>query len=168
MKRTLALAGLLVLCQLSGPARAQSREDIVKRFAGMWRLVSTSQRLADGTTRQGSNVAYAMFDSAATHMCFISMNRNRPRWKSETAPTPEEELSAARSFGAYCGTVEIHPKEGFIVRHYEINKNPNAVGKATKRWYTFHGAKRMTLRIDDQELRAPVVESTLTWERVVK
>ena len=168
MKRTLAWSILLVLWQLNGPTRAQSREDIAKRFAGMWRLVSTSQRLADGTTRQGSNVAYVMFDTDAGHMCFVSMNRNRPRWKSETAPTPEEELSAARGFGAYCGTVEIYPKEGFIVRHYEINKNPNAVGRATKRWYTFQGTNRMSLRIDTRELKAPVVESTLTWERVGK
>ena len=134
MKRILAWSILLILCQLNGPTRAQSREDIAKRFAGMWRLVSTSQRLADGTTRQGSNVAYVMFDTDAGHMCFVSMDPNRPRWKSETAPTPAERLSVTRGFGAYCATVEIHAKEGFIVRHYEINQNPNAVGKATKRW----------------------------------
>ena len=26
-----------------------------------------------------------------------------------------------------------------MVRHYEINQTPNAVGGATKRWYTFQG-----------------------------
>jgi hypothetical protein len=109
-----------------------------------------------------------MFDTDAGHMCFVSMDPNRPRWKSETAPTPEERLSAARGFGAYCSTVEIHAKEGFIVRRYEINQNPNAVGKATKRWYTFQGTNRMSLRIDTPELNSPVVESTLIWERVVK
>jgi hypothetical protein len=127
------------------------------------------QRLADGTTREGANsVAYAMFDSNATHMCFISMNPNRPRWKSEAAPTPEEGSSAIKGFGAYCGTVEIHAKEGFIVRNYEINQSPNAVGQVTKRWYKFEGANRMSLRIDPSELAAPVVENTLIWERVVK
>ena len=108
------------------------------------------------------------FDSNATHMCFVSMNPNRPRWKSETAPTPEEGLSAIKGFGAYCGTVEIHAKEGFIVRHYEINQSPNAVGKVTKRWYTFQGTNRMSLRIDTPELTSPVVENTLIWERVGK
>jgi len=149
--------------------RAQSADEIAKRFAGMWRLVSNPQRLADGTTREGSNsVAYAMFDSNASHMCFVSMNPNRPRWKSETAPTPEEGLSAIKGFGAYCGTVEIHAKEGFIVRNYEINQTPNAVGKATKRWYTFQGNNRMSLRIDAPERTAPIVENTLIWERVGK
>jgi hypothetical protein len=160
---------LLVLGQFNSTLRAQSRDEIAKQFAGMWRLVSNPQRLADGTTREGSNsVAYAMFDSNASHMCFVSMNPNRLRWKSETAPTPEEGLSAIKGFGAYCGTVEIHAKEGFIVRNYEINQTPNAVGKATKRWYTFQGNNRMSLRIDAAELTAPIAENTLIWERVAK
>ena len=169
MKQTVAWSIFLLLGQFSGTLRAQSQDAIAKQFAGMWRLVSNPQRLADGTTREGANsVAYAMFDSDATHMCFISMNPNRPRWKSEAAPTPEEGLAALRGFGAYCGTVEIHTKEGFIVRNYEINQSPNAVGKVTKRWYTFQGNNRMSLRIDPPELTAPVVENTLIWERVVK
>lgn len=169
MKKAAAWSILLVLGQLDSPSRAQSRDDIAKQLAGMWRLASNPQRLADGTSRQGShNVAYVVFDTDARHMCYVSMNPNRPRWKSETAPTPEEELSAIRGFGAYCATVEIHAKEGFILRHYEIDKNPNAVGRATKRWYTFQGTNRLSLRFDPPELKLPVVENTLIWERVAK
>lgn len=129
MKKLVAVPILLLFGLLFGPlnntSRAQSQEAIAKQFAGMWRLVSNPQRLADGTTRQGANsAAYVFFDAHAHHMCFISMNPNRPRWSSETAPTPEEGLSAIRGFGAYCATVEIHPKEGFIVRQYEINQTP--------------------------------------------
>jgi hypothetical protein len=172
MKTAIGAIGLAI-CLLLGPlssvACAQSQKDIAKNLAGMWRLVSNPQKLADGTARQGANsVAYAFFDAAATHMCFTSMNPNRPQWKSETAPTPEEGLSAIRGFGAYCATIEIHPKEGFLLRHYEIDQNPNAVGKMTKRWYTFQGPNRLTLRVDSAELNAPVVENTLIWERVGK
>ena len=169
MKKTVAWSILLVLGQINNTSRGQSQGDVARQFAGMWRLVSNPQRLADGTTRQGSNsVAYAFFDANASHMCFLSMNPGRPSWKSETAPTPEEGLSAIKGFGAYCGTVEIHAKEGFMVRHYEINQTPNAVGRATKRWYTFQGTDRMSLRVDASELNPPVVESTFVWERVVK
>jgi hypothetical protein len=168
MKKTIAWSILLVLGAFNSTSRAQSPDDIAKQLAGMWRLVSNPQRLADGTTRQSSNSAYFFFDKDAGHMCYISMNPNRPRWKSENAPTPEERLSAMTGFGAYCGTVEIHAKEGFIVRNYELHNNPNAVGRVTKRWYTFQGPNRMSLRIDSQELNPPVVESTLNWERVVK
>ena len=107
MKKTVAWSIFLVLGQLNSTSRAQSQDDIAKQFAGMWRLVSNPQRLADGTTRQGSNrVAYVMFDTDAGHMCFVSMDPKRPRWKSETAPTPEERLSATGGFGAYCATVD--------------------------------------------------------------
>jgi hypothetical protein len=100
MKKTVAWSIFLVLGQLNSTSRAQSQDDIAKRFAGMWRLVANPQRLADGMTRQGSNsVAYVMFDTDAGQMCFVSMDPNRPRWKSETAPTPEERLSVAPSRG---------------------------------------------------------------------
>ncbi len=155
MKKTVICSILLVLGQLSSTSRAQSQEDIAKQLAGMWRLVSNTQRLADGTTREGSNsVGYAFFDANASHMCFLSMK--------------EEGLSAIRGLGAYCATIEIHAKEGFMIRHYEINQIPNAVGRATKRWYTFQGIDRMSLRVDSSELNLPLVESTFVWERVVK
>jgi len=80
MKKTVICSILLVLGQLSSTSRAQSQEDIAKQLAGMWRLVSNTQRLADGTTREGSNsVGYAFFDANASHMCFLSMNPSRPR-----------------------------------------------------------------------------------------
>ena len=73
------------------------------------------------------------------HMCYVSMNPNRPRWKSEAAPTPEEALSAITGLGAYCAAVEIHAKEGFVIHHVEIERSPNFVGRARKRWFTFKG-----------------------------
>jgi len=169
MKKTGISSILLALGQFHSTGRAQSQEEIAKQFTGMWRLISNPQLLVDGTTREGSNsVGYAFFDANAGHMCFLSMNPNRPKWKSEGTPTPEEGLSAIRGFGAYCATIEIHATEGFMIRHYEINQTPNAVGRATKRWYTFQGTDRMSLRVDPSELNKPVVESTFVWERVVR
>jgi len=169
MKNALAVSLFLFLGVVSSTLSAQSQNAVAKNFAGMWRLVSNPQRLADGTTRQGANsMAYAFFDADASHMCFISMDPKRPLWKSEAAPAPEEALSALRGFGAYCATIEIHSKEGFLARKYEINQDPNAVGKATKRWYTFQGKNRLTLRVDAPELNPPVVDNTLIWERVGK
>ncbi len=167
MKKTVAWSIFLVLGQFHSTSRAQSQSDIARQFAGMWRLVSNPQRLTDGTTRQGPNsVGYAFFDANAGRMCFLSMNPKRPQWKSQSTPTAEEGLSAIKGFGAYCATIEIHANEGFMVRHYEINQTPNAVGRATKRWYSFQGTDRMSLRVDASELNPPVVENTFVWERV--
>src|SRR2546422_11523478 len=91
MKKTVIWSILLVLGQLSSTSRAQSQEDIAKQLAGMWRLVSNSQRLVDGTTREGSNsVRYGFFDAHASHMCLLSMNPSQPQLKSVTTPTSEE------------------------------------------------------------------------------
>ena len=167
MKTTIASI-LLVLIQLSGQSRAQSTDDVARQLAGMWRLVSNPTQLADGTTRQGSNIGYAFFDASGRHMCFLTMNPARPSWKSETAPTPEEGLTALRGINAYCATLEIHAKEGYMDRRYDINQNPNTVGRATRRWYSFQGPDRLTLRVDAAELRQPVVETLFVWERVTK
>jgi hypothetical protein len=169
MRTAVIWSVLLVAGQLASTSHAQSQDDIARQFAGMWRLVGNPQRFADGTTRQGSNsVGYAFFDSNGTHMCFLSMNPDRPKWKSESGPTPEEGLSTIRGFGAYCATIEIHAKEGYMVRHYDLNQTPNAVGRATTRWYSFQGPDRMSLRVDASELGRNVVESTFVWERVGK
>ena len=172
MKRAIAWYVLLLLVPFTSESLAQSTDDIARQLSGMWRLVSNPQRLADGTTREGANgvtnIGYAFFDAAGSHMCFLSMNPNRPTWKSEGAPTPEEGLTALRGINAYCATVEIHAKEGFMDRRYDINQNPNAVGKATRRWYSFQGPDRMTLRVDAAELNKPVVETLFIWERVTK
>ena len=168
MKTTVIWSLLMLSGSLTAMARAQSRDDIAKQFAGMWRLVSNPTRLADGTTRPGTNtLGYAFFDFNGDHMCFLSMNPDRPKWKSER-PTAEEGLSAIRGFGAYCAIIEIHAKEGFMVRHYDINQTPNAVGRETKRWFTFQGPDRMSLRVDPSELNPPAVETMFIWERVGK
>jgi hypothetical protein len=168
MKKMLALSMLLAFGLLNSMSDAQSQDDIAKQFVGMWRLVSWTERLADGTTRQNPrSVAYIIYTDTG-RMCYVSMNPNRPRWKLEAAPTPEEALSAITGLGAYCAAVEVHAKEGFVIHHVEIERSPNLVGRARKRWFTFQGQNRVSLRIDTPELISPVVESILTWERVEK
>ena len=170
MKTRIVLFVLLALIQLAGQSQAQSADDAARQLAGMWRLVSNPTRLADGTTRQGANgvasIGYAFFDQPGRHMCYLTMSPNRPAWKSEVAPTPEEGLTALRGISAYCATLEIHATEGYMDRRYEINQNPNAVGKPTRRWYSFQGPDRLILRLDAAELTMPVVDVQFIWERV--
>ena len=167
MKKMIAISMLLAFGLLNSTSYAQSQDDIPKQFVGMWRLVSWPQRLADGTTRQNpQSVAYLIYTDTG-HMCYVGMTPSRPKWKSANAPTPEEALSAAYP-GAegYCSTVEIHAKEGYVIHHIEIDTVPNAVGTDRKRWFTFEGPNRVSLRTDPPQ--PGVVESTLIWERVVK
>lgn len=50
----------------------------------------------------------------------------------------------------------------------EISTFPNSVGAIRKRWFTFEGPDRLSLRVDTPELTSGVVEGTLVWERVKK
>jgi len=148
----------------------QDEGSITKQFVGMWRLVSWAERLADGTTIQSPlSVGYIIYTDTG-HMCFAAMNPSRPKWKSAAAPTPEEIASGLGNSGfyAYCASVEVHAKEGFVLHHAEIDKSPNRIGGTRKRWFTFQGPNRIALRIDPAENNPPIVESTLIWERVQK
>ena len=173
MKKAIVWSAILISTQLGSEPRAQSNvDDTARQLAGMWRLVSNPQRLADGTTRQGANgitvIGYAFFDATARHMCYVTMSPNRPTWKSDNGPTPEEAVIALRGINSYCATLEIHVKEGYMDRRYDINQNPNAVGRATRRWFSFQGPNQLTLRVDEAELNKPVVETLFIWERVTK
>ena len=163
-------ATLLVLAALSAsllPGHAGADDAIARQFVGIWKLVSWEQRFADGTTRQAPNsVGYIIYTDTG-HMCYVGMNPTRPKWASRT-PTESEALSGIIGLGAYCGTVEVRDDEGYVLHHVEVERVPNNVGIVRKRWFTFHGPDQVSLRVDEPELIAPIVQSVLTWERVRK
>ena len=161
---------ILVLGSISFETHAQSTEDVrmAKQFVGMWRLVSHPTRLPDGTMKQSVNsMAYIIYtDTNPIHMCYVGMDPNRPKWKSEFAPTESEAMSGIKGSSSYCSTVEVNAKEGFVIHHVEIASVPNVVGRDRKRWFTFDGPNRVTLRVDPPGLQPGLTESTLIWERV--
>jgi hypothetical protein len=166
MTKTLVSATLLALTSVA--VAAQVQDDVTGRFVGLWRLASWEQRLTDGTTRQPANsVAYIIYTDTG-HVCYVAMDPNRPKWASERTPTPAEALAGIAGFGAYCARVEVHAQEGFVLHHVELEKTPNIVGRTRKRWFTFHGPDRISLRVDRAELAPGVSESILMWERVRK
>ena len=151
----LGFAIVLVLTVTTGGAQRQQTQDdmaMMKQLAGTWRLVSSTQRSKDGTTKENKSfVGYIIYTDTG-HMCVVTMDRNRPNWKSEFAPTADElksTLAAGLDFSAYCATVEVHAKEGFELHHTEIDKIPNNVGRTKKRWFTLQG-NRLTLRVDPE------------------
>jgi len=93
------------------------------------------------------------------------MKSDRPKLKQDA--TAEEQLSALKDFLGYCATIEIHAKEGFLARRYEIVSSPNDVGATNKRWYSFQDADHMSLRIANDG-DPPEVGNFYNWERVGK
>jgi len=169
MKRNARLWVLLLLGSMTSTSSAIAQDPIARQFIGTWRLVSWTERLADGTLRRNpQTVAYLIYTDAGM-MCYVGMNHDRPPWKSTTTPTPQEAQSAAYpDFGAYCGAVELHAAEGFVIHRVEIDQNPGMVGKPRKRWFRFYDTNRLSLRVDALELNPPVVDSVLAWQRLPK
>jgi hypothetical protein len=161
------MAALGLAAALSGPAFAQtpSAKDLAQRFAGAWRLVSWTERLADGTTRQAAtDVGYLMFADGG-RMCATLANSKRAPW-SGAARTLDEAVARTTGYISYCAQFEIHAQEGFVTYTEDLDINPRTVGVVRKRWFTFDGPDRLKLTIDAAERQANLQDSSLVWERV--
>src|SRR5262249_48641169 len=131
---------------------AAAAADLPKQFVGTWRLSSWTLRYANGTTRPDpKSVAYLIYSDVG-RMCYVSMNPERAKWKSELAPTADEAISGITGLGAYCAAVEAHESEGFVIHHVDVERVPNVVGRNRKRWFKFDGPDRLSLRVDAAEL----------------
>lgn len=147
-------------------AQPQDDVSVARQLVGTWRLVSWTSRLSDGTTKQEPwRVGYLIY-SSGNRMCATLMDPDRPKWKSDTSPTPEEAKSSMNGFIAYCSKVEVHAAEGFVLHYVEIAQSPNLIGRNRRRGFKFDGPNRLILQIDKSELPSRVVESALIWDRV--
>jgi Lipocalin-like domain len=139
-----------------------------KQFVGAWRLVSSQQKMADGTTRNNpfygpGGVGYLIY-SETGHMCVVTMDPSRPQWKNEAAPTESELRSAMSGLMAYAGTYEVNATEQYVIHHVELDKIPNRIGARRKRFFAFSGT-HLVLR-PEPPMPEGVVDYWLTWERI--
>ena len=170
MKKLMSILALAGLIGLASMMRAQSASPVRSQLVGTWRLVSATQRLADGTARPDPQTGprgngYLMY-SETGRMCAVLANPDRPKWKSETAPAEAELRSAFGGLVAYCGTYEVNEAEGYVVHHIEMDRVPNLAGTDRKRYFTLSGG-RLVLR-PAPPLPAGVKEWIVEWERVEK
>lgn len=151
----------------SGGALAQTPrdKDAAQRFVGAWRLVSWTERLADGTTRPAAtDVGYLMFADGG-RMCATLANSTRAPW-SGAPRTLDEAIARTTGYISYCAQFEVHAQEGFVTYTEDLDLNPRTVGTVRKRWFAFDGSDRLKLTIDAAERAANVQDSSLIWERV--
>lgn len=171
MQRRLAFVLAVVICTFSSPPalHAQDADDPARKFIGTWRLITTIQRKADGSsgpnpTYGPKGIGYIIYTDAGV-MCATLTNPEQPKWENTAAPTPEELKSGKNSFHAYCGRYTVHPSGGYVVHHVEMDNIPNDVNIDRKRFFQFTG-NRLLLTADPPP--TGTTEYTLTWERVEK
>ena len=136
------------------------------RIIGAWELVSTEERMVDGSKRPYQDVGpngkgYLMY-TADGHMCAALMNPDRAPWGDVNKPTDAEKLLAIDGFFGYCGRYEIDTANHVIYHYPEVASDPNFVRTEQKRPYSLDGD---LLTFSDKDT-APGVESySIRWKK---
>ena len=163
-------AGLGVILSM-GAAQTKhisERPSVRSQFVGTWELVSTEERLKDGTRRSypdlGPQGRGILIYTADGYMCAQLMNPDRPKWKDENKPTDAEKISAFDGFTSYCGKYEVNESEGAVYHLPETAWMPAFVGTKQQRPYTLRGD---VLTFAGKATDEPSVESyVIVWRKV--
>jgi hypothetical protein len=165
---------MVTLVCLSGQARNKNMNDDRSpndgaRIIGTWNLVSTEERMTDGSTRPYLDVGpngkgYLMY-TADGHMCAAGMNPDRPAWANADKPSDSEKLRAIDGFFGYCGRYEIDTASHVIYHYPEVALEPDLVGSKQKRPYKFDGE---TLAFSDKDTTPGAESYKIVWKKTGK
>jgi hypothetical protein len=168
------LTGILVISAVLAAARysisgpSQNSASVRSRFLGTWKLVSTEDKLKDGTVRphQGfgpHGTGYLMYEPDG-HMCAVMTNPDRPRW--DAPPTAAQKVAAMDGLAAYCGRFEIDEPNHVIWHYPDVAWMPNFVGVKQSRAYRFEGNRLIFSSQATREDKPDVVRWSVVWEKV--
>jgi len=137
-----------------------------KRLFGFYRIESVSRRVVSGeslTTNQ-YETAFIIY-APSGHMAVHLMRSGREPYDG-TRPTPEEALTAIRTYGSYFGPFSVHEEERYLVHHRIGNLSPRRIYTDAQRFYELtdtHLTLRPPVGTDSQ---GRPVQSTLRWARI--
>ena len=137
-----------------------------KRRFGVYRIESVSRRVVSGeslTTNQ-YETAFIIY-APSGHMAVHLMRSGREPYDG-TRPTPQEALTAIRTYGSYFGPFSVHEEEGYLVHHRIGNLSPRRTYTDAQRFYELtdtHLTLRPPVGTDSQ---GRPVQSTLRWARI--
>ena len=137
------------------------------RFLGTWKLVSSEEKLKDGTVRPFKElgphgVGYLMY-AADGHMCCVLTNPDRPRW--DDPPTAAQMTAAIEGLAAYGGRFEIDEVNHVMWHYPELAWKPDYVGTKQARPYQLDG-DRLIFSDKAPEDSPGVDRWTIVWVKV--
>ena len=128
---------------ISAAKVATSREDIVRKLIGAWRLVSWSETKEDGTVDYplGKDAIGQLLYSADGHVAAQLARKGMPPlrdedWRSASQP---ESSRAWKSYFGYFGTFSIDIATQAVIHHVEGSWFPNIAHTDQKRLFGFEG-----------------------------
>lgn len=147
----------------------EEHSKIMRKLAGVWRLVRSEFRTASG------NVMYPLGEDALGQAIFTEsgymsgqlMRSSRPNFASnnQALGTPEEILQAFQGYVAYYGRCELDLNKQMITTHVAGSMYPNWVGGEQIRFYEFIG-DQLVLRTPPIILGDEKITGVLTWQRL--
>jgi hypothetical protein len=152
----------------SSPQPSQVSASVRRQFVGTWKLVSTEEKLKDGSVRPFKEVGprgagYLMYSDDG-YMCAALMNPDRPRW--DDPPTAAQKIAAIEGFAAYCGRFEIDSVNHVMWHYPDLAWKPNYVGTKQSRPYRFEGNRLILSDKMPLEDEGEVEHWTIVWEKV--
>src|SRR5262252_769374 len=133
---------VLAVCALAAlPARAADAPNaspIKEKLTGAWRLIEIRERDAQTGAEKPATPASAGGQLIYTANGRLSLQIARVGWE-KVLP------GGAAGFASYFGTWEVVPAEAYVVHHQDGNLNPNQVGQAAKRYYSFDAQGHLSL-----------------------
>src|SRR5579871_2092456 len=113
-----ACFGAFLPVSTSRAPRAADQASIRSQLVGTWELVSTEERLTDGSTRSypdtGPHGKGFLIYTSDGHMCAQLMNPERPMPKDKDQLTIAEKISSYDGFSSYCGRYDVDESKGLI------------------------------------------------------
>jgi Lipocalin-like domain len=165
------ISGGLAVARYSSAKQIHGSPDARVQFVGAWKLVSTEEKLKDGSTRPYQDVGphgtgYLMY-SADGHMCAELTGADRPKW--DVPATTAQKISAVNTFTAYCGRFEVDEVHHIMWHHPEVALDPNFVGTKQPRPYRFEGNRLIFSDKQAEEEDDQTVDRwTIVWEKQAK
>ena len=147
--------------------RADTTATVRSRFLGTWKLVSSEEKLRDGTARPFKElgphgVGYLIY-AADGHMCAVITNPDRPKW--DDPPTAAQQTAAIDGFVAYCGRYEIDEVQHVMWHYPEVAWKPDWVGTKQARPYRWDG-DRLIFSDKWPDDGQGIDRWTIVWEKV--
>ena len=162
------ISGALAVARYSLAGQIHGSPDARVQFVGAWKLVSTEEKLKDGSSRPYQDLGprgtgYLIY-TADGHMCAELSGADRPKWK--VPPTPAEKLAAMDTFSAYCGRFAVDEVNHVMWHYPELALNPNFVGTEQRRPYRFEANRLIFSDKQAQDDDDKTVDRwTIVWEK---
>jgi hypothetical protein len=150
-------------------SRATSAPTVTERLIGTWRVVSAGTLRQDGSFEPYPEygpraIGYLMYDTTG-HMCVSLANPDHPRWADAEKPTDAERLHSYDAYFGYCGTYEVHEKEGYLIHRPEMCSWPHYIGSDQHRTFRLEG-DRLILSDIETPPNGERRSYRITWQRV--